>query len=54
MFQKFVSRMGEPSTWAGLSAMAVLFGVPSNTVDLTVKAVGSVMALVAVFLPEKK
>lgn len=54
MLKKFVARMQEPSTWAGLSALAMLLGVPSSTVDLTAKAAGAVLALGAVFLPEKK
>lgn len=54
MLQKFVARMQEPSTWAGLSALAVLFGAPVNTVDLASKAAGAVLALGAVLLPEKK
>jgi hypothetical protein len=54
MLQKLVTRLQEPSTWAGLSALAMLFGVPANTVDLSAKAAGAVLALGAVFLPEKK
>lgn len=54
MLRKFVTRLQEPSTWAGLSALAILFGVPSSTVDLTAKAAGAVLALGAVLMPEQK
>jgi hypothetical protein len=52
MFKKFVARVREPSTMAGLSALALLLGVPAGTIDLSAKAVGAVLALGAVFLPE--
>ena len=48
-----LQRFKEPSTWAGLSALAVLFGVPPGTADLAVQAVAGVAALLSVVLPEK-
>jgi hypothetical protein len=54
MLKKFVARMQEPSTWAGLSAIAVLMGMPVTNVELVTKAAASVLALGAILLPEKK
>jgi hypothetical protein len=50
------ARLTEPSTWAGLSALAVLFGLPvaPNTIGLVQQAVVGVAGVVAVLLPEKK
>ena len=50
----FLNRLREPSTWAGLSSIAVLFGVPANTVQLVTQAIVAVTAAAAVLVPEKK
>lgn len=42
--------MKEPSTWAGLSMLAVLFGVPVTTADVVAQAIGGVAAAVAVVM----
>lgn len=47
-----IKRLREPSTLAGLSALAILFGIPPGTVDVTVQAIGSVLAAAAVLLPD--
>lgn len=49
-----VNRLREPSTMAGLSVLAVLFGAPTGTVDIVVQAVASVAAAAAVFMPDQK
>lgn len=52
MSKLLLSRLREPSTWAGLSMLAALFGVPPGTVDLIAQVVGGVAALAAMALPE--
>ncbi len=49
-----LNRIKEPSTWAALSAIAALFGVPMGSVDAIHAIVGGVAALVAIALPEAK
>lgn len=49
-----VNRLKEPSTLAGFSMLAVLFGVPPGTVDVVVQAVAGVAAAAAVLIPESK
>jgi ribose/xylose/arabinose/galactoside ABC-type transport system permease subunit len=51
--KKLIKRLREPSTYAGLSAFAVLFGIPPGTIDVLVQAVVAVSAAAAVLLPEK-
>lgn len=46
-------RLKEPSTWAGISAVGVLFGVPPGVMDLAVQVGLGVAGLLAVVLPEK-
>lgn len=48
-----LARLREPSTWAGLSAVGLLFGLPPGTVDAVGQIVGGVAALAAIALPEK-
>ena len=50
---KLFSRLKEPSTWAGLSALAILFGVNPDTASVVAQAVGAVAGAVAVLLPER-
>lgn len=50
---KLMQRLKEPSTYAGLSALAVLVGVPPGTADALMQALGAVAALVAILLPER-
>lgn len=45
-------RLKEPSTMAGLSALAMLFGVPPGTLELLQQAVIGVTAVAAICLPE--
>lgn len=50
----FLARLREPSTLAGLSTIAVLFGVPPGTIDLAFQVVGGLAGLGAILLPEAK
>lgn len=51
--QHAFSRMTEPSTYAGIGALAMVFGLPKNTIDLTVQVIAGVGGLIAIFAPEK-
>lgn len=46
-------RMREPSTWAGLAALGVLFGLPPGSVEAVSQVVGGLAAIAAIALPEK-
>lgn len=47
-----LKRLKEPSTWAGIAGLAVLFGVDPYKANVIVEAVGAVAAGLAVLLPE--
>lgn len=49
-----MQRLREPSTWAGLSALALLFGVPPGTIDAVGMLLGGAAAVGAILLPETK
>jgi ABC-type uncharacterized transport system permease subunit len=51
--KNFLKRIKEPSTWAGLAALSILFGVNPDTANVVVQAVGAVAGAVAVLMPEK-
>jgi hypothetical protein len=48
-----LQRVKEPSTWAGIAALGVLFGLPAGAVEAVSQIVGGVAALAAIVLPEK-
>jgi|GEM_PF-2524824 len=48
-----VARLREPSTWTALSAIGILYGLPSGTVDAVAQIVGGVLALAGVLMPER-
>lgn len=50
--QSIVNRLREPSTWAGLSALGLIFGLPPGTVDAIGQILGGVAAIAAIALPE--
>ena len=52
MLRSIFKRLKEPSTMAGLSMLAVLFGVRPEEVDAVGAIVGAVLAGAAVLLPE--
>jgi hypothetical protein len=49
-----LKRLREPSTWAGLSALGLIFGLPVGTLDAVGQILGGVAALAAIVLPELK
>ncbi|WP_265942481.1 hypothetical protein [Dechloromonas sp. A34] len=50
---KVLQRLREPSTMAGLGALALLFGLPPDTINVVLQAVGAILGVLAVVLPEK-
>jgi hypothetical protein len=48
-----LKRIKEPSTWAGLAALGLIFGLPPGTVEALGQVLGGVAALAAIALPEK-
>lgn len=48
-----IKRMKEPSTWAGLAALGVLFGLPPGSVEALGQVLGGLAAIAAIALPEK-
>lgn len=53
MLRKIFARLREPSSLAGLSMLGLLFGGDPVKIDLTVQAIGAVLAAGAVLIPEK-
>lgn len=50
----FLKRIREPSTWAGLAALGVAFGINPELITLTGQVVVGVGGLAAVVLSERK
>lgn len=53
MKNSLLQRLREPSTWAGLSALGLLLGLPPGTIEGVGQIVGGIAAVVAIFLGEK-
>ncbi|AVS74485.1 hypothetical protein [Paracidovorax cattleyae] len=51
--QYILGRMREPSTWAAISALGVVFGLPPGTVDLAVQVGVAATGILGVLLPDK-
>ena len=49
---KFLQRLKEPSTWAGLGGLAMVFGMHGADVANFHTVASAVPALLAIFLPE--
>lgn len=49
-----VNRIKEPSTWAGISVIATIAGVPPGSVDLAYQLFTALVGLGAVFMPDPK
>lgn len=47
-----IKRLREPSTWAGIAALGLIFGLPPGTVEAAGQIIGGVAALGAILLPE--
>jgi hypothetical protein len=50
--RSIVGRLKEPSTWAGVSALAILFGAPPGAVDVIGQVVVSLASAASILLPE--
>ena len=50
---KVIKRLREPSSWAGLAALGVLFGMTAEQVQSLAGAGVAIAGALAVFLPEK-
>lgn len=50
---KALQRLREPSTWAGIAALGLVFGLPPGTVELVGQIIGGIAGLAAIFMPEK-
>jgi hypothetical protein len=53
MVQFILSRLKEPSTYAGLSGLAMALGISSHLYEAAAMAVAGVAGLVAVLLADK-
>lgn len=51
---KIMQRLREPSSWAGLAALGVLFGMPEDQAQSLSGAVVAIAGALAVALPEEK
>lgn len=51
--KKILSRLREPSTMAGISALLMLAGVPAGMPEAATQAAAAVAGLLAVLLPER-
>lgn len=53
-FFDVAARLREPSTWAGISALGLIFGLPPGTIELAGQVIGGVAAVGAIVLTERK
>jgi hypothetical protein len=51
-FLNILKRIKEPSTWAGITAMGLLFGLPPGTLDAVGMLITGVGAVAAIVMPE--
>ncbi len=51
---KIIKRIREPSSMAGIAALALLFGVPVGAADAVAQTIGGLAALLAIAMPEGK
>ncbi len=49
---RILQRLREPSTWAGIAALGLVFGLPPGTVELVGQIIGGAAGLAAILLPE--
>lgn len=52
-FINVLNRLREPSTWAGISVLGLVFGLPPGTIELAGQVVAGAAGLAAIFLGEK-
>lgn len=48
-----LDRIKEPSTWAGLSVLGLVFGLPPGTMDLVIQLVTAGAGIAGIVLAEK-
>lgn len=48
-----IKRLAEPSTWAGISVLGLLLGLPPGTFEAAGQIITGIAALGAIFAPEK-
>jgi len=49
-----IDRLKEPSTWAGLAGLGLLFGMSRDEFDIYVGAITGALAFVSIILKESK
>ncbi|GKS96781.1 MULTISPECIES: hypothetical protein [unclassified Acidovorax] len=49
----FLNRLREPSTWAAISALGVVFGLPPGTIDLAAQVAVGITGLAGIVLKDK-
>lgn len=49
-----INRLREPSTWAGVAALGLIFGLPVGTIELVGQVIGGLAGLAAIVLPESR
>lgn len=54
IIKTLINRMREPSSLAGVSTLAILFGVPAGASEAAVQIIAGLAALAAIYLPEGK
>lgn len=52
-FMNILNRFREPSTWAGISALGLIFGLPPGTIELVGQVIGGVAGIAAIVMPEQ-
>ena len=52
--QTLIDRLKEPSTYAGLSGLALLFGLTQDKFDLYVGAIAGALGFFAIIMAESK
>lgn len=52
MRKLILQRLREPSTWAGLSVLGVVFGLPPGSIELVGQIVAGAAGLMAILAPE--
>lgn len=53
-FDHLGARVREPSTWAGISILATMFGAPPGSIDLVSQVITGIAGLFAIVAPESK
>lgn len=54
MKERIVKSLRQPSTWAGLSALGLVFGLPPGTIDALGQLLAGLGAVAAILLDERE